>query len=337
MDTPRYIPAHISLATFIRFIVIAFVLLLLWILRDIILMIFLSMILAVTLSPFIKKFERIRVPRIAAITIIYCLIISIVLLFIVLLIPAIKNEATSFTNSNYIEKVTNFFSNAPVNIGSLATKENVSTFSKGIFAGVRGFLGGFASFLLILVITFYFTLDEENIKRFWARLVPREYRSATARIARLSTERIGSWFRGQLVVSLLIGTLSYIAFYFLHVPDALLLALIGAVASFIPVIGAVIGIAPAILLALTVNQVTALIVLAVGIAIHEFIANAIVPKVMSKAVGLNPVVIVIVMLLGAELAGGVGLVLAIPVASVIDIIIRELKPRERLEEVSHGA
>ena len=337
MENPRYISAHISLATFVRFLAITFILLILWILRDIIILIFLSMVLAATISPLVRRLERVRVPRIAGVTIIYCVIISLVLLFVVLLIPAIRSEASSLTNSNYVEKVTNFFSNSPVNIGSLATKENVSTFSKGIFAGVKGVIGGFASFLLVLVITFYFTIDEKNIRQFWVRLVPKQYRERVIRVARLSVERIGSWFRGQLLVSLLIGVVSYIAFYFLGVPDALLLALIGAVAAFIPVVGAVIGIAPAVLLALTVSQVTALIVLAIGVAIHEFIANAVVPKVMSKAVGLNSVVIVIVMLLGAQLAGGVGLVLAIPTASVIDIIIKELKPKERLEEAPHGA
>lgn len=337
METPKVVPAHISLATFVRFLVIAFVLLVLWILRDIIMLILLSMVLAATISPLVRKFERIRVPRVAGVTIIYCVIISIVLLFVALLIPAIRDEITTLSSSNYIEKVTDFFSDSPLNIGSLATKENVSTFSKGIFAGVKGVIGGFTSFLLVLVITFYFTIDERNIRRFWVRLVPKRYRDRVTNVARQSVERIGSWFRGQLLVSLAIGSLSYAAFYFLGVPDALLLALIGAVAAFIPVIGAVVGVAPAVLLALTVSNVTALIVLAVGVAINVFIANAVVPKVMSKAVGLNPVVIVIVMLVGTQLAGGVGLLLAIPAASVIDVIVKELRPKERLEEASHGA
>lgn len=337
METPRVVPAHISLATFVRFLVITFVLLVLWILRDIIVLIFLSMVFAATISPLVRKFERIRIPRVAGVTIIYCIIISIVLFFVALLIPAIRDEATTLSNSNYIEKVMTFFSDSPVSIGSFATKENVSTFSKGIFAGVKGVAGGFASFLLVLVITFYFTIDERNIRRFWVRLVPKRYRDRVTNIARQSVERIGSWFRGQLLVSLAIGVLSYIAFYFLGVPDALLLALIGAIAAFIPVIGAVVGVAPAVLLALTVSNMTALIVLAIGIAINAFIANAVVPKVMSKAVGLNPVVIVIVMLVGTQLAGGVGLLLAIPIASVVDIIVKELKPKERLEEASHGA
>lgn len=333
---PRVRVVNVSFATFVRILAIVAAIAVIWALRDLILLIFFSMVLAATISPWVQRLERFRIPRVAGVTIVYCVIITVLLAFVMLLIPVVRTEATTLMNSDYYGRISEFVSKTPLNVGSIATKENVSVFSQGIFAGVKGFVGWFASFILVLVIAFYFAIDEENIRRFWIRLVPNAYRERFSHIARLSVERIGSWFRGQLFISSLITVASFIAFYFLKVPDALLLALIGGGASFIPVVGAVIGVVPAFLLALTVSRATALIVLVVGIAIHQLIANAVAPKVMSRAVGLNPVIIVIVMLLGAELAGGLGLLLAIPVASVIDSIVKELKSKHAQEEATHA-
>lgn len=335
MSMTRFTPVNISLASFVRVMVVAFALLVLWALRDIIMLIFLSIVLAAALSPWVRQLVKFRLPRLAAVVIIYCLLISIVLAFVLLLIPVVRQESASLANINLYEKLADFFTKSPGSTGSLVSKENISLLSQGVFAGLKGVLGGFASTLLVLVITFYFIIDEANIKRFWTRLVPRQYRERFSRIARESVDRIGSWFRGQLLISLLIGVLSYTAYALLGVPNAPLLALIGGTASFIPVVGAVIGIIPAVALALTISQVKAIIVLAIGIAINQFIANAIVPKVMSKAVGLNPVVIIIIMLVGAQLAGGVGLLLAVPIGAIVDIIIREYRSDKKEGEEVH--
>ncbi len=333
---PNVRVVSISLATFMRIFATMAVLAVVWALRDLILLIFFSMVLAATITPWVQRLERFRVPRIAGVAIVYCIIVTVLLSFVLLLIPVIRTETTTLMSSNYYERISEFVSSTPINVGSIASKENVSIFSQGVFAGVKGFVGWFASFILVLVIAFYFAIDEENIRRFWIRLVPNAYRERFSLIARQSVDRIGGWFRGQLFISSLITVMSFIAFYLLRVPDALLLALIGGAASFIPVVGPVIGIVPAVLLALTVGHATAIAVLVIGIAIYQFTANAVVPKVMSRAVGLNPVIIIIVMLIGAELAGGLGLVLAIPIASVIDVIVKELRSKHELEEASHG-
>lgn len=332
----RLTPVNISLASFVRIMLVAFALLVVWALRDIIMLIFLAVVLAAALSPWVKQLVKFRLPRVAAVVILYCLLISIVLVFVLLLIPVIRQESASLANVNLYEKLTDFFTKSPGSTGSIVSKENVSLLSKGVFAGLKGVLGGFASTLLVLVITFYFIIDEENIRKFWIRLVPRQYRDRFSRIAHESVERIGSWFRGQILISLLIGVLSYAAYVLIGVPNAPLLALISGTASFIPVVGTVIGLVPAVALALTISQVKAIIVLAVGIAINQFIANAIVPKVMSKAVGLNPVIIIIIMLVGAQIAGGIGLLLAVPIGAIVDVVVREYRSEKKEGEEAHA-
>jgi predicted PurR-regulated permease PerM len=136
-------------------------------------------------------------------------------------------------------------------------------------------------------------------------------------------ERIGHWFQGQLIIGLILGILSYIVYVALGVPDALFLALIAGVASFVPIVGAAIAIVPAVFLALTISVVKAIVVLVFAIVVHQVIASALVPRIMARAVGLNPVVIVIVMLLGSVLAGGLGLIMAVPIASILDVVVQE--------------
>ncbi|MBI4092549.1 MAG: AI-2E family transporter [Candidatus Kerfeldbacteria bacterium] len=335
MATPTMLSVRVSLATFVKVVLISFILIVLWALRDIIVLIFLAMILAAAITPWITALARYRIPRPVGVVIVYSVILGLIIAVILLMIPVIRTEATALVSSNYYERLVTFFQDNPSKLGPFATKDNLSVLTSGVFSGLKGFLGGFASFLLVLVITFYFTIDEENIRRFWVRLVPSAHRDRVRRIARLAVERIGHWFRGQLVISLVIASLSYLVYTILGVPAALLLALISGGAAFVPIIGAIIGIVPAVLLALTVSQVTAVIVLILGIAIYQLTANALIPKIMSRAVGLNPVIIVIVMLIGAQLAGAVGLILAIPITSIIDVIVREMRSEHELEELRH--
>lgn len=331
MDKPANIPVRVSISTFLRVLAVVLALLLLWALRDVILLLFLAMILAAAIGPWIAWFGKFKIPRTFGVLIVYVGIVAIFFLAIGLLIPAISHELASIPDrfpqySTYYEKVREFFfaHDTAASSATAAAKEGLPALTRGIFAGLRGFIGGVGSFLLVLVMTYYFTVDEDNVRRFWVRMTPAKYRERMQRILSSIGERIGHWFRGQLTIAALIGAVSYLVFMLIGIPDALLLALIAALASFIPIVGAAIGIIPAVFIALTVSVPAAIGVLTFTIAVNWIIANALVPRVMSKAVGLNPVVIVLVMLLGAEFAGGLGLILAIPVASIIDAVVTEL-------------
>ncbi len=331
MDQNRATAVGISLMTFVRLFLIVLGILLLWALRDIIILLFLAMILAAAIGPWITSLSKRGIPRPLGMLIIYSGIVAIIVAVVLLLIPAVARETTSLAARfpDFYDRVTEFFNrNGDSSSTISAAKDNLSMLTRGVFAGLKGVLGGFAMFLLVLVITFYFTVDEANLRRFWIRLAPVSYQERITRITQAAGERIGNWFRGQLVISAVIASVSYFLLTLLDVPDALLLAIIAGVAAFVPFIGAAIGIIPAVFVALTVSLTTALIVLAVSIALYQLVANALVPRLMSRAVGLNPVIIILVMFIGADLAGAVGLILAIPITSVVDVIIREFGPRK---------
>jgi len=339
MNSQATIPVRISVSTFLRILFVGFGLLLVWVLRDVIMLLFLAMVLSAAITPWVNWLSKRRVPRTVGVLVVYVGIVALFLLAIGLLIPAISHELSTIPDrfpqySTYYDRITTFFlSGSSASESAVgAAKQGLPALTENIFAGIKGFLGGVGSFVLVLVMTFYFTVDEENVRRFWLRMTPVEYRDRAKKILASVGTRIGNWFRGQLMIGAAIAAISYLVYAVTGIPDALLLALIAGLASFVPIVGAAIGIVPAVFIALTVSVTKAVIILVATIAINWIIANALVPRIMSRAVGLNPIIIVLVMLIGAELAGGLGLILAVPVASIIDVIVSVLRSDRETEE-----
>lgn len=336
MEAPLTISARISTATILRLFLVVFALLVLWALRDIILLLFLSIILAAAISPWITTLSRYHIPRPIGVLIVYSIIALLIALLVVLLVPAVTKEAASLSARfpGFYDRVIDFFrSNESQKTISSGT-ENLSALTHRLFSGLKGFAGGVASFVLVLVITFYFTIDEENVLRFGVRLAPGQYRERVRHIISKAHERIGSWFKGQLAASLVVGIVSFGALTVLGIPNALLLSIVAGIAAFVPFVGAAIGTIPAVVVALTVSVPKAVVVLGISLALYQLVANVLIPKIMSRVVGLNPVVIILVMLLGAELAGAIGLILAVPIASVVDLILREMRSSDSIKQAA---
>lgn len=327
---------RISVASFLRVVVVVLMLLLAWALRDILLLIILAMVLAAAIGPWISALQRRRVPRFLGVLIVYVGITAVILLIVGLLIPAVSHELTSLQDNfpqyaSAYDRIRDFFTkpSGGTNGALTAAQDSLSSFSKGIFAGVRGFLGGVGSFVLVMVMTYYLIIDENNVREFWVRLAPADKRATISRLLNTVGHRIGQWFLWQIIIGAAIALLSYVGFLVIGLPDALLLSLIAAIASFVPILGTAIGVLPAVLVALTVSVPVTVIVLIFTIAVNWGVTNVFVPRILSRAVGLNPVVIILVMLLGAQLAGGIGLILAVPLATIVDAVIVELlKKRE---------
>jgi predicted PurR-regulated permease PerM len=167
-------------------------------------------------------------------------------------------------------------------------------------------------------------VQEDSIKRTTRSLVPKRYQDFVVQLINKIQRKIGKWLKGQLILSLIIGVLSYLGLLILGVKFALVLALIAAIGEFIPYIGPVISAIPAIFLAFVQSPIKALFVLILFIVIQQLENHLLVPKIMQKAVGLNPIISVVALLIGFEVGGVIGAVLAIPVATAISIIIKEM-------------
>jgi predicted PurR-regulated permease PerM len=179
---------------------------------------------------------------------------------------------------------------------------------------LQGFMTNFVTFILIAVVAFFMLLDGEKLWNFILKIVPKQRRNRFTNIIRRS---FLGFFRGQLLLSLFLTTSTFLVFLLLKVPFALILSVIVGIVDIIPGIGATLGIGTITLVVLSQGVWLALKVLAACIVLQQIQDNLIAPRIMQGALNLNPVVIFFALLVGAKVAGLLGVFISIPIAGVI--------------------
>lgn len=189
---------------------------------------------------------------------------------------------------------------------------NILTYTLDIF---QSFIGA----VLVAVITFYMLLDKDKLELRFGRLFGK-YQDKARGLLRKIEIKLGAWLRGQLLLSLIVAVLIYAGLVVIGVNFALPLAVISGLLEVVPIIGPIISAIPAILIALITSPVLALIVAAWYLIVQQAESHIIVPQVMKRAVGLNPLVVILAIAIGDRLLGIAGALLAVPIAVVIQII-----------------
>lgn len=220
-----------------------------------------------------------------------------------------------------IDSSFNYKISEPLQNVLLEASKSLKNITSNILFGILGFLGGILSTILILVISFYLVVEENGVEKFVQTLVPAEYRNQALRIIKKAEINLGKWFIGQLFLGFIIGLATFIGLYFIGVPYALVLGIVAGVLELIPYIGPTLSAIPAVAIAFTVSPLLAAATLILYFFIQQFENYLIVPKVMEKSVGLHPVIIIIAMLIGGQFAGIMGIILAIPVTTIISIVL----------------
>lgn len=342
-ETNRPVSLTISMETILRIVVVGLILWFLYGIRGVLAVLLVSLIFASAIDPWVSGMHRRGVPRALAILLILILVLGIVSLVLVLLVPALVTEVRDVAQSfpslyERLSKTAAFdqFVSQPQIVEGI--KKSLESFDQAlvritgpIFSGLSSAVGGLVSFIGIVVLTFYLSLEENGIRKFFAAVVPARYQPYLARVTNRIQERMGLWLRGQLVLSLIIGSLSFIALWVLGVKFALLLALVAGITELVPIAGPIIGAIPAVFFALTDSPLKALAVAVVYLVIQQLENNLIVPRVMAKATGLNPIVVILVMLTGAKLAGITGVILAVPVTLIVSALLQDFL-EERAED-----
>ncbi len=326
----------ISTGTIFRVVGVLAALALCWIIRDILLIVFTAVLLAGVIYPFARFAQARRVPKGLAVFIFYLLLFGTIGLLFGLLVPRIVDQMRSFVSS-YGQAGLFFGDRATweallTKVGAGGTwqtafdgiKGQTSQVIGGLFSTVGDVFGGLVTFFAVLVLSFYMILEESAVRNVFQNLVPLEYQGFASRLIGQMIDKLGGWMRGQLVLGLIIGVLYFVAYWAIGVPYALLLALLGGLLEFIPYIGPFIAAVPAVILGLSISPTHALIALLATVVIQRIENDIVVPKVMQKAVGLNPIVSLIAFMVGAKLFGVVGAIFAIPVATAASVALVEI-------------
>ncbi len=285
--------------------------------REVMVLLFVAIIFMSALSPIVANLEKLKIPKSLAIGLVYIVVVAIIA------------SVVTFVLSPLIEQTVNLVTNLPQTAGKLipvnspidrsVIQQELSGVSKGALEVSLAIFTNFLAFISVAVLTFYLLLERENLDRLIAQFFAGREEKVKLITKRIE-EKLGSWLRGQLVLSLIVGSAAYFVLFFLDVPYALPLGILAGILEVVPVIGPIISSIPAILIGYTVSPVLALFVAIAFFIIQQLENHLIVPQVMKKAVGLNPLIVILAVSIGGKLLGIAGALLAVPIAVVIQII-----------------
>ncbi len=297
-------------------------------LNGILIIIFISYIIMAALSPFSDFLTKKRFPRIVSVLIPYFLTIAILVLLIFPLVPFLAGQIQLlFSNfPEYINQIAKTF-NLNIDASSVNNvfQSDINAIGKNVLSVTGKIFSGVFSILTVFVISFYLMLEREILKRQFIALWPRKYQENALRTIAQIENKIGLWLRGQLILSLTIGFCTWIGLTLLGLPFALPLALLAGILEIVPTIGPIISAVPAIIVALTISPGIAISVVVFYILLQMLENNILVPKIMEKAVGLNPIAIIIGVLIGSQFLGVLGALLAVPFIAMVLIVIKSFK------------
>jgi len=183
----------------------------------------------------------------------------------------------------------------------------------------------------ILILTFYLLMERKNLDRYLRILFNEKGNEKATRLIRQLEHNLGGWIRAQLILMSLIGFLVYLGLTVLGIEFALPLAILAGILEIIPNFGPTMAAAPAILIGFAISPLTGVAVGALYFLIQQLENSLIVPQVMARTVGFNPVVTIIALMIGFKLGGVLGAVLAIPFGLMVKAIVFEFFPLEKLK------
>lgn len=324
----RFYELENSTQIILKVILAGLVLVFLWMVRDIIAILLVSVIFASAMEPMVDYFKEHKVPRAVSVLTVYFLVLGIAGLIIYLIIPPFINEfkALKDTLPAYSQQFANRFSGGifgDVSLGTVLQGAFEQAGSKGFVSQTVGAFSGLLTIFPVLVISFYLVAEEEGMKKFIRTLLPAHHHSFTLGLIEKIQKKMGHWILGQAILSFSIFAATFIGLTLMGVKYALFLALLAGLLELVPYIGPFLSAVPAVFFAFFQSPTLAFWVFILYVVIQKLENYVLVPKVMEKTVGTSPLVVLLSLLVGFKLAGILGLLVAVPVVSALNVIIAE--------------
>ncbi|MFZ3015597.1 MAG: AI-2E family transporter [Minisyncoccia bacterium] len=345
----------ISTGTILRVFLIALGLFLAWKLRDLVLVILTAIVVASFVESAIPYFRKIRVGRVLGVVILYVFGISFLAGLFYLFAPLLITEIYNFTVfiSSYAPGIDflNYFQNEAFSgakdiVGNLSQGLSVSSLMAVSKAFIQNLSGGFFTTMsvafdgifnafLIVIISFYFSIQEKGIENFLRIVLPIKQEDYVIDLWQRVRRKIALWMKGQLLLGVLIMILTYLVLSLLGIQYALLLSIIAGIMELIPY-GILIAVIPAIAFSyLSGGFSSALMVGGAYFIIHQFEVYLFSPLIIKRATGLSPLVIILAVLVGLKLAGFWGLILAIPGAVLLMELLNDVEKNKIFTRTSN--
>jgi predicted PurR-regulated permease PerM len=327
-------------------------------LKSLIIAILVSVIVASFIEPLILFFKKRGMGRGLSVLISYLLLVLIFVSFILFAIPPLLKESITALNSlpdtiktsdllNPIQKglyktAKNVFPEIPQTVSledltSIVTS-SFSSFAGGMFDTFNRFFDSIVTFILILVLSIYMSIEENGVAKFLRLMSPKEYEKYITELWGRVQKKIGLWMQGQLILMGIVFLIVLVSLSVLkiflgdQIQNILLISLIAGFMEFIPVIGTFVSLILAFLLSFISGGFgVAIVVVIVFTVIHQIEAHVIYPAVIKKIIGVPPMLVIISLIAGIELFGFIGIVLSIPISV---LIVEFMDDRSRRGEIT---
>lgn len=296
---------------------------------QIIIALFIAILLMTALNPAVDKLARAKIPRPFAILIVYLLLVGVVVLGLAWIIPPFVDQATRLVNRfpSLVDQAGGWFESLGISgIDKSIIDSQISQVGNIPFDIVRFTVSFFSNIVLVfsvLVITFYLLIERKNLDKYLLILFGDDGEKRAKKFVDRLEARLGGWVRGEITLMSIIGVMTYIGLRLLGIPYALPLAIFAGILEAVPNIGPVISAIPGVVIALTISPVMGLAAAALYFLVQQLENSLIVPKVMQKATGVNPLVTILSLAIGFHLAGPLGAILAVPIVIVIHVLATE--------------
>ncbi|WP_391571176.1 AI-2E family transporter [Cohnella sp.] len=297
-----------------------------------------AMIISYTLNPIVNMLHDRKVPRTAAVLLIYAVFLSVSVVILMNVIPMFMNQVEEL--NEHMPELTmkaqgfvDHFNNNNVLPEAVrdGINRSIGTLEKRVEQWIANFLNNIDSVVNVLFIAmivpflaFYMMKDLDVFERAALQYVPRTRRKHAVRLLKEIDAALGSYIRGQLIVSVCVGVLAYIGYLIIGMPYPLLMAGFVSLFDIIPYLGPFFGALPALIMATTISWKMVLMVIVVNMICQNLESNVISPQVVGKSMKMHPLTIILVLLIGGELAGIVGMILAVPFYAAMKVVVQHV-------------
>lgn len=328
---PDHIHVEINTSTILKAVLIILFFVFLYILKDVLIIFLFALIIASAISPFAAWLDEKGFPRLLGVLLLFLVVLALTITLLSLIIPYVSNDISQLVSTlpQFVAKVSTSLEKvqqgSPQYLDFLSEIQNLletfSTYlqqsSQSIIGLVISIFGGVMSAIAILIISFYLSVTKKGIENFLGSIVPEKYEDYAINLWKRAEFKVGLWLQGQLLLGLIMGLLVYVSLSLMGIKFALVLGFLAALLEIVPMVGPVLAAIPAIFLAFLQSPTLGLWVVVFYVIAQQLENHVLVPVVLGKTIGLNPVVVIIALLIGQNLAGIPGMILSVPVATII--------------------
>jgi len=326
MEKQKILKIEISHRTVIFTVLFLLFLWFLYQIRHILIILFVGIILMSALNPIVKRIEKLKIPRFLAVILIYLIIFGFFGLILAGIIPPLVTQTKILVSRfpSYYKSLENLGIDGEILRSQTENLLNrLSLLSFDLIRLTVSFLGDFLVVFTLVFVSFYLLLERKNLDEYLKKLFGPANIKVEKIINRIE-KRLGEWVRAQTTLMLIVGIMCYLGLIFLGIDFALPLALLAGVLEIVPNIGPTLSAIPAILAGIAISPLMGLAVAALYFLVQQIENHIIVPQIMKKETGVNPLITILALGAGFKLGGIAGAVLAIPLIILIETLLKEV-------------